>query len=101
MTGFDAADPRGWQRRIGLDRLLVALFFIVMMDRLTENPWHEGLAVAVGAAAVFHVAVNRAWWSKLLRRRRRFSAAVWLERVVTLSLTLTFVATWVSGAVVS
>lgn len=101
MTGFDAADPRGWQRRLGLDRGLAVAFFIVMMDRLTENPWHEWLAAAAGAAALFHVAINRSWWTRLLRRRRRFSAALWFERVVTLILTVTFVAAWVSGALVS
>ena len=101
MTGFDAAAPCGWHRRIELDRLLAALFFIVMMDRLTENPWHEWLAVLVGAAAVLHVVINRSWWLKLLRRRRRFSAAVWLERLVTVVLTGTFVAAWTSGAAVS
>lgn len=101
MTGFDAADPRGWQRRIGLDRGLAVAFFIVMMDRLTENPWHEWLAVATGAAAVFHIAINRAWWARLLRRRRRFSVAQWFERFATLLLTVTFIAAWVSGAAVS
>ena len=101
MMGLDSADPRGWQRRLSLDRGLAVAFFIVMMDRLTENPWHEWLAAAAGAAALFHVVINRWWWPRLLRRRRRFSASLWFERVVTLILTVTLVAAWVSGALVS
>ena len=64
---FETGDPaRLWMRRIGFDRALLVLIFIVMFDRLTENPLHEALGTVAGAAVVFHMALNRRWYERRL-----------------------------------
>lgn len=102
MRAFSPDVQGGWQRRIGLDRAFFGLLFIVMMDRLTENPWHEGLAMFSAAVFIFHLALNRSWlmrlWKSVRRRRTLISR---LEQGVTLLAMALFAAAWGSGVVVS
>lgn len=45
VSCFETADPLlNWTRRMRLDAVLLLLFFVVMYDRLTQNPLHEARA---------------------------------------------------------
>lgn len=110
-------------RRIGFDRALLVLIFIVMFDRLTENPLHEALGTVAGAAVVFHMALNRRWYERRLgiwpravaadaagaagtarargRKSRPMRAADRLQFAVNVLLTLAFGASFISGVMCS
>lgn len=121
---FETGDPaRLWMRRIGFDRALLVLIFIVMFDRLTENPLHEALGTVAGAAVVFHMALNRRWYERRLgiwpravaadaagaagtasargRKSRPMRAADRLQFAVNVLLTLAFGASFISGVMCS
>lgn len=115
---FETGDPaRLWMRRIGFDRALLVLIFIVMFDRLTENPLHEALGTVAGAAVVFHMALNRRWYERRLgilpravaagtarargRKHRPMRAADRLQFAVNVLLTLAFGASFISGVMCS
>ena len=115
---FETGDPaRLWMRRIGFDRALLLLIFIVMCDRLTENPLHEALGTVAGAAVVFHMALNRRWYERRLgilpravaagtarargRKHRPMRAADRLQFAVNVLLTLAFGASFISGVMCS
>lgn len=121
---FETGDPaRLWMRRIGFDRALLLLIFIVMCDRLTENPLHEALGTVAGAAVVFHMALNRRWYERRLgiwpravaadaagaagtarargRKSRPMRAADRLQFAVNVLLTLAFGASFISGVMCS
>lgn len=115
---FETGDPaRLWMRRIGFDRALFVLIFIVMFDRLTENPLHEALGTVAGAAVVFHMALNRRWYERRLgilpravaagtarargRKHRPMRAADRLQFAVNVLLTLAFGASFISGVMCS
>lgn len=121
---FETGDPaRLWMRRIGFDRALLVLIFIVMFDRLTENPLHEALGTVAGAAVVFHMALNRRWYERRLgiwpravaadaagaagtarargRKSRPRRAADRLQFAVNVLLTLAFGASFISGVMCS
>lgn len=121
---FETGDPaRLWPRRIGFDRALLILIFIVMFDRLTENPLHEALGTVAGAAVVFHMALNRRWYERRLgiwpravaadaagaagtarargRKSRPMRAADRLQFAVNVLLTLAFAASFISGVMCS
>ena len=47
VSCFETADPLlNRTRRMRLDAVLLLLFFVVMYDRLTQNPLHEALGTA-------------------------------------------------------
>lgn len=121
---FETGDPaRLWPRRIGFDRALLILIFIVMFDRLTENPLHEALGTTAGAAVVLHMALNRRWYERRLgiwpravaadaagaagtarargRKSRPMRAADRLQFAVNVLLTLAFGASFISGVMCS
>lgn len=121
---FETGDPaRLWMRRIGFDRALLVLIFIVMFDRLTKNPLHEALGTVAGAAVVFHMALNRRWYERRLgiwpravaadaagaagtarargRKSRPMRAADRLQFAVNVLLTLAFGASFISGVMCS
>lgn len=115
---FETGDPaRLWMRRIGFDRALLLLIFIVMCDRLTENPLHEALGTVAGAAVVFHMALNRRWYERRLgilpravaagtarargRKHRPMRTADRLQFAVNVLLTAVFAASFISGVMCS
>lgn len=62
VSCFETADPLlNWTRRIRLDAFLLLLFFVVMYDRLTQNPLHEALGTASLLIVCAHLLVNRTW----------------------------------------
>ena len=62
VSCFETADPLlNWTRRMRLDAVLLLLFFVVMYDRLTQNPLHEALGTASLLIVCAHLLVNRTW----------------------------------------
>lgn len=62
VSYFESADPLlNWTRRMRLDAVLLLLFFVVMYDRLTQNPLHEMLGTASLLIVCTHLLVNRTW----------------------------------------
>lgn len=62
VSCFETADPLlNWTRRMRLDAVLLLLFFVVMCDRLTQNPLHEAVDAASLLIVCAHLLVNRTW----------------------------------------
>ncbi len=116
MPFFEAGDPaKLWRRRVQLDAVLAAFFFIVVLDRLTENPLHEILGFLLGGLAFMHILLNRRWCVRRLkalfgveeksnprsRRNRKPTLRDRLAILVNVPFMLLFAASWVSGIMCS
>lgn len=107
---FETADPLlNWTRRMRLDAVLLLLFFVVMCDRLTQNPLHEALGTASLLIVCTHLLVNRtwlrqhfgAWFGMAVRRPRRPSAKNRISTISNVVLLATFAASFISGEMCS
>jgi hypothetical protein len=64
---FEGADIAcNWKRRARLDLFFAVAVFLLMLDRLTGNPFHEIFSLAAVCAAALHLLVNRAWFGRIL-----------------------------------
>lgn len=104
------ADPLlNWTRRMRLDAVLLLLFFVVMYDRLTQNPLHEMLGTASLLIVCTHLLVNRtwlrqhfgAWFGTAVRRPRRPSVKNRISTISNVVLLATFAASFISGVMCS
>lgn len=107
---FETADPLlNWTRRMRLDAVLLLLFFVVMCDRLTQNPLHETLGTASLLIVCTHLLVNRtwlrqhfgAWFGMAVRRPRRPSVKNRISTISNVVLLATFAASFISGVMCS
>ena len=92
-----------------LDAVLLLLFFVVMYDRLTQNPLHEALGTASLLIVCTHLLVNRtwlrqhfgAWFGMAVRRPRRPSVKNRISTISNVVLLATFAASFISGVMCS
>lgn len=110
VSCFETADPLlNWTRRMRLDAVLLLLFFVVMCDRLTQNPLHEALGTASLLIVCTHLLVNRtwlrqhfgAWFGMAVRRPRRPSVKNRISTISNVVLLATFAASFISGVMCS
>lgn len=110
VSCFETADPLlNWTRRMRLDAVLLLLFFVVMYDRLTQNPLHEMLGTASLLIVCTHLLVNRtwlrqhfgAWFGTAVRRPRRPSVKNRISTISNVVLLATFAASFISGVMCS
>lgn len=92
-----------------LDAVLLLLFFVVMCDRLTQNPLHEALGAASLLIVCTHLFVNRTWlrqhfgtWFGMeVKRPRRPKAKGRVGTISNIVLFTTFAASFISGVMCS
>lgn len=110
VSCFETADPLlNWTRRMRLDAVLLLLFFVVMCDRLTQNPLHEALGAASLLIVCTHLLVNRTWlrqhfgtWFGMeVKRPRRPKAKGRVGTISNIVLFTTFAASFISGVMCS
>lgn len=110
VSCFETADPLfNWTRRMRLDAVLLLLFFVVMYDRLTQNPLHEMLGTASLLIVCTHLLVNRTWlrqhfgtWFGMeVKRPRRPKAKSRVGTISNIVLFATFSASFISGVMCS
>lgn len=110
VSCFETADPLlNWTRRMRLDAVLLLLFFVVMYDRLTQNPQHEALGTASLLIVCTHLLVNRSWlrhhfgtwFGMTVKHARRPSAKSRLSTLTNVVLIATFAASIFSGVMCS
>lgn len=110
VSCFETADPLlNWTRRMRLDAVLLLLFFVVMYDRLTQNPLHEALGTASLLIVCAHLLVNRtwlrqhfgAWFGTAVRHPRRPSVKNRISTISNVVLLATFGASFISGVMCS
>ncbi len=110
VSCFETADPLlNWTRRMRLDAVLLLLFFVVMYDRLTQNPLHEALGTASLLIVCAHLLVNRtwlrqhfgAWFGTAVRHPRRPSVKNRISTISNVVLLATFAASFISGVMCS
>lgn len=110
VSCFETADPLlNWTRRMRLDAVLLLLFFVVMYDRLTQNPLHEMLGTASLLIVCTHLLVNRtwlrqhfgAWFGTAVRRPRRPSVKNRISTISNVVLLATFAASFISSVMCS
>lgn len=110
VSYFESADPLlNWTRRMRLDAVLLLLFFVVMYDRLTQNPLHEMLGTASLLIVCTHLLVNRTWlrqhfgtWFGMeVKRPRRPKAKSRVGTISNIVLFATFAASFISGVMCS
>lgn len=110
VSYFESADPLlNWARRMRLDAVLLLLFFVVMYDRLTQNPLHEMLGTASLLIVCTHLLVNRTWlrqhfgtWFGMeVKRPRRPKAKSRVGTISNIVLFATFAASFISGVMCS
>lgn len=110
VSCFETADPLlNWTRRMRLDAVLLLLFFVVMYDRLTQNPLHEALGTASLLIVCTHLLVNRTWlrqhfgtWFGMeVKRPRRPKAKSRVGTISNIVLFATFAASFISGVMCS
>lgn len=106
VSCFETADPLlNWTRRMRLDAVLLLLFFVVMYDRLTQNPLHEALGTASLLIVCAHLLVNRtwlrqhfgAWFGTAVRHPHRPSVKNRISTISNVVLLATFGASFISG----
>lgn len=110
VSCFETADPLlNWTRRMRLDAVLLLLFFVVMCDRLTQNPLHEALGATSLLIVCTHLFVNRTWlrqhfgtWFGMeVKRPRRPKAKGRVGTISNIVLFTTFAASFISGVMCS
>lgn len=110
VSCFETADPLfNWTRRMRLDAVLLLLFFVVMYNRLTQNPLHEMLGTASLLIVCTHLLVNRTWlrqhfgtWFGMeVKRPRRPKAKSRVGTISNIVLFATFSASFISGVMCS
>ena len=79
----DMKQRRRWAR-VAVDAAMAALFIAVMATALVQEAPHEYLGIALFAAVVAHIALNRRWFKALFRGRYNAVRALQLVAVVGL-----------------
>lgn len=98
-----------WRRKIRFDWFLLVFLYAVMMDRYTQNPFHETAGTASLILFGVHLWLNRAWCRGVVRqlagqtagRRRKSGAARAAMIMMNLLLGLLMTAAAVTGVMAS